>query len=137
MDGRVAAQLSPRPPWPKPPTISKPSYESRLTLKFRDDLKVRAANGDLVSQVGGDLAGVGLRRLAPRLERRLANDQMRSDLRCLPRPRSRWKACQRWGWKGCHTGGKGVRKNFLASCPAPVSFEYGTTVTVPQPELAC
>ena len=42
---RVVGKLIPRTPLPKPPTISKPAYESQLTVKFRDELKVRAVNG--------------------------------------------------------------------------------------------
>ncbi len=54
----VAGQLIPRTPLPKPETITKPTFESRLTVKFVDGLKVRAVNGDVVSQVGGDLGTV-------------------------------------------------------------------------------
>lgn len=52
------AQLIPRTPLPKPATITKPPYESRLTAKFRDDLKVRAVGGDLTSVVSADLGNV-------------------------------------------------------------------------------
>ncbi len=41
MTSRATAQLTPRTPLPKPATITKPAYETRLTVKFRDDLKVR------------------------------------------------------------------------------------------------
>ncbi len=50
---RATAQLIPRTPLPKAAAISKPPYESRLTVKFRDDLKARAVGGDLTSAVGG------------------------------------------------------------------------------------
>ncbi|MHC4696635.1 MAG: S8 family serine peptidase [Planctomycetota bacterium] len=39
---RLAHAQSPRTPWPKPPTITEPAYESRLTVKFQDDLMFRA-----------------------------------------------------------------------------------------------
>ena len=56
---RVLAELIPRTPLPKPVTITKPLlFDSRLTVKFRDDLKVRAVKGDIASQVGADLGNV-------------------------------------------------------------------------------
>ena len=51
----VVGQLIPRTPPAKPATINKPAYESQLSVKFRDDLKARAAGGDLTSAVGADL----------------------------------------------------------------------------------
>ncbi len=54
----AAGDLIPRTPPPKPATITKPAYESELTVKFRDDLKARALGGDLVSAVGADLSKV-------------------------------------------------------------------------------
>ena len=47
-----------RTPLPKPGAITKPPYDTRLTIKFRDDLKVRAVGGDLTSQVSADLGNV-------------------------------------------------------------------------------
>jgi len=55
---QAQAQLQPRTPLSKLPTISKPPYESELTLKFRDDLKVRAAGGNLTSAVSANLNNV-------------------------------------------------------------------------------
>lgn len=54
----VAAQLIARTPLPKPVTITKPAFESRLTVKFVDNLKVRAVNSGVVSQVGADIGNV-------------------------------------------------------------------------------
>jgi subtilisin family serine protease len=48
----------PRTPLPKQAAISLPSFPSELTLKFRDDLKVRALGGTLVSLVSADLGNV-------------------------------------------------------------------------------
>lgn len=55
---RVLGDLIPRTPPPKPAAITKPAYESQLTVKFRDDLKARALGGDLTSAVGADLSNV-------------------------------------------------------------------------------
>ena len=56
--GTAGEQLVLRTPTRKPATITKPPVESALTIKFRDDLKVRAANGDVTSSVGSDLGNV-------------------------------------------------------------------------------
>lgn len=50
--------LIPRTPYPKPSSITRPAHPCELKLKFRDDLKVRAIGGALVSQTGGDLGAV-------------------------------------------------------------------------------
>lgn len=55
---RAVGELIPRTAPAKPPTITKPAYESQLTVKFRDDLKARAVGGDLTSSVGADLTNV-------------------------------------------------------------------------------
>lgn len=55
---RVTAQLIPRTRFPKPATITKPAYDTRLTVKFRDDLKVRAVGADLTSLVSADVGNV-------------------------------------------------------------------------------
>ena len=54
----VVAELISRTLPAKPATITKPPYESRLSVKFCDDLKVRAVAGDLTSAVGADLSNV-------------------------------------------------------------------------------
>jgi hypothetical protein len=58
-DGRAAGTVAPRPrsPLSKPATIDRPAWPSRLTLKLRDGLAVRARAGGLVSQTGAALAG--------------------------------------------------------------------------------
>src|SRR5262245_15521423 len=43
---------------PEPETIVRPSWPSRLTVKFRDELAVRAAAGGLRSEAGAELKGV-------------------------------------------------------------------------------
>jgi len=58
MDGAFAQSLAPRAPLPKVSEINRPSPDSRLTLKFRDDLKVRADQGWITSSVGGSLSPV-------------------------------------------------------------------------------
>ncbi len=42
----------------KPATVAKPSFDARLTVKFRDHLQVRAVNGDAASLVAADLRPV-------------------------------------------------------------------------------
>jgi len=44
-----------RVPIPKPATIVRPSFESSLTVKFRDELRARATEGSITSTVGADL----------------------------------------------------------------------------------
>ena len=51
---RAAGDLIPRTPLPKPATITKPVYESRLKVKFRDDSKVRLVSGSLTSLTGAE-----------------------------------------------------------------------------------
>jgi subtilisin family serine protease len=58
MSSAAVAQSAPRTPLPKPATITKPAYETRLTVKFRDDLRVRAVAGDVTSLVSADLGSV-------------------------------------------------------------------------------
>lgn len=41
------AQLIPRTPLPKPATITKPAYETQLTVRFRDGLKAQTVGGNL------------------------------------------------------------------------------------------
>lgn len=56
---RAPGALIPRTPLPKLATITKPSFPSTLTVKFRDDFKVRTQpDGTLTSLVGGDLSNV-------------------------------------------------------------------------------
>lgn len=54
----AGAQLIPRTPLSKPATISKPEFESELSVKFRDDLKVRPVGGSVTSAVNADLSAV-------------------------------------------------------------------------------
>jgi len=49
--GRSAA-LRPRVPIAKPATVSRPSPDSYLTVKFRDDLRARATDGAIVFSAG-------------------------------------------------------------------------------------
>ena len=54
-----AQQLLPRTPLaPKPLTMSKPAFPCELTVKFRDELKVRATGGSVTSVVNADLSAV-------------------------------------------------------------------------------
>jgi len=58
--GTCAAQASalrPRAVPPKPATIERPAAPNRLTLKFRDGVRVRAVAGALASETGAALTG--------------------------------------------------------------------------------
>jgi hypothetical protein len=57
-DATPSRQLIPRQPLPKPATISKPSFDSYLTVKFRDDLRARVDRGAVRSDAGVSLASV-------------------------------------------------------------------------------
>ncbi len=55
----AAAQLLSRTAFPKPGSVTKPTWETRMKVKFRDDLKVRAQpDGTLASLTGGNLSKV-------------------------------------------------------------------------------
>lgn len=55
----AGGDLIPRRSFSKPDTVTKPSFNSRLTVKFRDDLRVRAVAGKPFSVVSASLANVG------------------------------------------------------------------------------
>jgi len=54
----TSGDLIARAPLPKPTTVEMPESENILTIKFRDDLKVRAVDRDLTSLAEGDLSAV-------------------------------------------------------------------------------
>jgi len=59
LTGSVSAEpLRARPVPAKPATVVRPQFESELSVKFRDDLKVRAENGNVAATAGGNLAAV-------------------------------------------------------------------------------
>ncbi len=54
----VVGALIRRAPLQKPKTISRPAFDNMLTVKFRDDLKVRAVHRSLTSLGQGDLSNI-------------------------------------------------------------------------------
>jgi len=56
--GEPAQRLTPRTPAAKPADVERPAHPSFLTVKFRDELKLRAQHGGLFSEVGTDVPSV-------------------------------------------------------------------------------
>jgi hypothetical protein len=68
----IYAQLHQRTPLPKVDSLTRPEEPNRLEIKFRDDLKVRASDGNITSLTGSDISDV----LAVRTDHALTFEQL-------------------------------------------------------------